>query len=83
MCERLTGEHVHRGFRLVGEQDVFEGVCPKDRLGIQLAVVERESSEAIESRAYSGTHPFWLIKMAAATKQIELAILESSTDDRI
>lgn len=40
MRRRLAGEHVYRSFRLVGEQDVVEGVRPEDRLGTQLAIVE-------------------------------------------
>jgi len=37
----LASQHVHRCFRVVGEQDIFEGVCSEDRFGIQLAVVKR------------------------------------------
>jgi hypothetical protein len=35
-----AGEHVYRRFRLVGEQDVSEGVCPENGLGTRLILVE-------------------------------------------
>jgi len=37
----LASQHVHRCFRVVGEQDIFEGVFRGSIASIQLAVVKR------------------------------------------
>jgi len=52
MCRCLAGQHVHRGFRVVGEQDIFEGACPKDCIGLTRS---RETGRRLRSSNHQPT----------------------------